>query len=223
MRLRRPRGIEQDARPGADVSLAAMHRAVLAHARPLWPLQHPMTAASIHRIVNADTGEEALERLAEVVEASGRRRRRSSSCSRSMRRAAAFHSLPREHCLKVGSTNPLERVKRNLGRSDVVGIKPATDLVVVAVRARLLRRLGGQNEAYGVVREGAALDQPFRPLSRSEVSRRADQRPGTRYPTRARHLASLRGDTPLFHAHFRRISVPEARKGERCYHNLDNC
>jgi putative transposase len=50
----------------------------------------------------------------------------------------AFYELPREHWTKLRSTNPLERVNREIGRrSDVVGIFP-NDASVIRLAGALL-------------------------------------------------------------------------------------
>jgi putative transposase len=88
--------------------------------------QQPMIATAIRQIFNPDTGEEARERLAEVVERLGTP---APKVARLLEDASdellAFYDYPGEHWPKLRSTNPLERVNKEIGRrSDVVGILP---------------------------------------------------------------------------------------------------
>jgi hypothetical protein len=69
-----------------------------------------MIATAIRQIFNADTGEEARERLVEVVD---RLRVPAPKVAGPLEQAEeellAFYSLPHEHWPKLRSTNPLER------------------------------------------------------------------------------------------------------------------
>ncbi len=102
--------------------------------------QHqPMIATAIRQIFNADTGAEARERLTEVVE---RLEGPAPKVARLLDEAAeellAFYSFPREHWPKLRSTNPLERVNKEIGRrSDVVGIYP-NDKALIRLAGMLL-------------------------------------------------------------------------------------
>ena len=102
--------------------------------------QHqPMIATAIRQIFNADSGTEARERLAEVVE---RLEGPAPKVARLLDEAAeellAFYSFPREHWPKLRSTNPLERVNKEIGRrSDVVGIYP-NDRALIRLAGMLL-------------------------------------------------------------------------------------
>src|SRR5215216_5743682 len=88
--------------------------------------QQPMISAAIRGIFSAGSGEEARERLAEVVE---RLEPIAPKVAQLVLDSEAdllgFYALPREHWSKLRSTNPLERVNREIGRrTDVVGIFP---------------------------------------------------------------------------------------------------
>jgi putative transposase len=88
--------------------------------------QQPMIAAAIRGIFAADNGAHARERLAEVTE---RLEPVAPKVAQLLLDAEpdllAFYALPREHWSKLRSTNPLERVNREIGRrTDVVGIFP---------------------------------------------------------------------------------------------------
>ena len=86
-----------------------------------------MLAALIRPIFTAEDGEQARElrrRGARAARAS--RCRRSPSCSQEAEDdLLAFYAFPADHWPKLRSTNPLERVNREIGRrTDVVGIFP---------------------------------------------------------------------------------------------------
>ena len=88
--------------------------------------QQPMISAAIRGIFQAAPGDEARERLAEVVE---RIEPVAPKIAQLLLDAEpdllGFYALPREHWSKLRSTNPLERVNREIGRrTDVVGIFP---------------------------------------------------------------------------------------------------
>src|SRR5919204_2950840 len=98
-----------------------------------------MIATAIRQIFNAATGAEAQERLAEVVD---RLQGPAPKVARLLDEAAeellAFYSFPREHWPKLRSTNPLERVNKEIGRrSDVVGIYP-NDQALIRLAGMLL-------------------------------------------------------------------------------------
>jgi putative transposase len=101
--------------------------------------QQPMIATAIRQIFNADTGEEARDRLGEVVE---RLAAPAPKVARLLDDAAddllGFYSFPRDHWTKLRSTNPLERVNKEIGRrSDVVGIYP-NDKALIRLAGMLL-------------------------------------------------------------------------------------
>ena len=101
--------------------------------------QQPMIAAAIRQIFAADDALEARERLAGVVEALGER---APKVARLLAGAEdellAFMAFPAEHWSKLRSTNPLERVNREIGRrSDVIGIYP-NDAALVRLAGALL-------------------------------------------------------------------------------------
>jgi transposase-like protein len=101
--------------------------------------QQPMISAAIRGIFVADTGQQARERLAEVVE---RIEPVAPKVARLLLDAEAdllgFYAFPREHWSKLRSTNPLERVNREIGRrSDVIGIFP-NDASLIRLAGMLL-------------------------------------------------------------------------------------
>jgi transposase-like protein len=101
--------------------------------------QQPMIAAAIRGIFQAESGDDARERLAEVVD---RLESTAPKVARLLLDAEAdllaFYALPREHWSKLRSTNPLERVNREIGRrTDVVGIFP-NDAALIRLAGALL-------------------------------------------------------------------------------------
>jgi transposase-like protein len=110
----------------------------------------PMIATAIRQVFQADSGEEAHERLAEVVE---RLHGPAPKVARLLEDAAeellAFYAFPREHWPKLRSTNPLERVNKEIGRrSDVVGIYP-NDRALIRLAGMLLIEQNDCHEGGG--------------------------------------------------------------------------
>ena len=101
--------------------------------------QQPMISAAIRGIFQASSGDEARERLTEVLE---RLEPVAPKVAQLLLNAEAdllgFYALPREHWSKLRSTNPLERVNREIGRrTDVVGIFP-NDAALIRLAGSLL-------------------------------------------------------------------------------------
>jgi len=101
--------------------------------------QQPLVSGAIRQIFAAEDAAEAHARLAEVVVAL---EQTAPKVARLLCEAEddllAFMSFPREHWCKLRSTNPLERVNREIGRrSDVVGIYP-NDAALIRLAGSLL-------------------------------------------------------------------------------------
>jgi putative transposase len=112
--------------------------------------QQPMIAAAIRGIFQAASLAEARQRLVEVVD---RLQPVAPKVARLLEAAEAellaFYQLPREHWSKLRSTNPLERVNREIGRrTDVVGIFP-NDAALLRLAGALLIE---QNDEWLVAR-----------------------------------------------------------------------
>jgi putative transposase len=112
--------------------------------------QQPMIAAAIRGIFQAANLDEAHQRLAEVVD---RLQPVAPKVARLLEDAEAellaFYQLPREHWSKLRSTNPLERVNREIGRrTDVVGIFP-NDAALLRLAGALLIE---QNDEWLIAR-----------------------------------------------------------------------
>jgi putative transposase len=98
-------------------------REALGHARRE---QQPMLAALLRPLFTADSGQQAHEFVGEALE---RLRKPLPKVAALLEEAEedllAFYSFPADHWAKLRSTNPLERVNREIGRrTDVVGIFP---------------------------------------------------------------------------------------------------
>lgn len=134
--------------------------------------QQPMIATAIRQIFRADSGAEAHERLAEVVD---RLQGPAPKVARLLEDAEdellGFYDFPRDHWPKLRSTNPLERVNKEIGRrSDVVGIYP-NDRALIRLAGMLLIE---QNDEWLVQRRylsDHSLRQVLQPLDGDEQDR----------------------------------------------------
>ncbi|MGH9300240.1 MAG: IS256 family transposase [Acidimicrobiales bacterium] len=114
------------------------------------PSQRGLVSAALRELFQAEDGEQARERLGQVIE------RLDPSVPKVCRLLEdaeedllAFYAFPAPHWPKLRSTNPLERVNREIGRrSDVVGIFP-NDMSVIRLAGALLIE---QNDEWLVCR-----------------------------------------------------------------------
>ena len=128
-------------------------RESLGHARRE---QQPMLAALLRPIFNADSGEQARELVSDALD---RLRKPLPKVAELLEEAEedllAFYALPAEHWPKLRSTNPLERVNREIGRrTDVVGIFP-NDKALLRLAASVIIE---QNDEWLVGRRYLSLD-----------------------------------------------------------------
>ena len=110
----------------------------------------PLVSGAIRQIFAAESAGEARERLAGVVAVL---EQTAPKVARLLEGAEddllAFMAFPAEHWCKLRSTNPLERVNREIGRrSDVVGIYP-NDAALIRLAGSLLIE---QNDEWLVMR-----------------------------------------------------------------------
>jgi transposase-like protein len=111
-------------------------REALGHARRE---QQPMLAALIRPIFSADDGEAARDLVGAALE---RLRKPLPKIAELLEEAEedllAFYAFPADHWPKLRSTNPLERVNREIGRrTDVVGIFP-NDKALIRLAASIV-------------------------------------------------------------------------------------
>jgi putative transposase len=90
------------------------------------PAQRGMVSAALREVFNAPDGDEARQRVGAVLERLGPQAPKVCELLEAAEEdLLAFFAFPAAHWSKLRSTNPLERVNREIGRrSDVVGIFP---------------------------------------------------------------------------------------------------
>ena len=135
--------------------------------------QQPMISAAIRGIFQASSGQEARERLADVIE---RLEPIAPKVAQLLLDAESdllgFYAFPREHWSKLRSTNPLERVNREIGRrTDVVGIFPNDQSLIRLAGAMLIE----QNDEWLISRRylsqeslSSVLDQDDHTLTKKK-------------------------------------------------------
>jgi transposase-like protein len=130
--------------------------------------QRGLVAAALREVFNADGLEQAKERVSHVLE---RLQPIAPKVCRLLEDAEedliAFYTFPREHWTKLRSTNPLERVNKEIGRrTDVVGIFP-NDAAVIRLAGALLAE---QNDEWLVQRRYLSAEsmQPILDAARFE-------------------------------------------------------
>jgi putative transposase len=112
--------------------------------------QRGLVAAALREVFKADNQTQARDRIGHVI---ARLEPIAPKVCRLLEDAEedliAFYAFPREHWTKLRSTNPLERVNKEIGRrTDVVGIFP-NDAAVIRLPGALLSE---QNDEWLVQR-----------------------------------------------------------------------
>lgn len=127
--------------------------------------QQPLVATAIRQIFAAESGGEARERLSVAVAALERAAPKVAHLLEAAEDdLLAFMAFPKEHWCKLRSTNPLERVNREIGRrSDVVGIYP-NDAALIRLAGSLLIE---QNDEWLVGRRYLSIESLAPVLTRT--------------------------------------------------------
>ncbi|MGH2842380.1 MAG: IS256 family transposase [Solirubrobacteraceae bacterium] len=112
--------------------------------------QRGLVAAALREIFQAENGKQAKERVTSVLERLAPVAPKVCELLEGAEEdLTAFYAFPSEHWTKIRSTNPLERVNKEIGRrSDVVGIFPNDQAVIRLAGALLLE----QNDEWLVQR-----------------------------------------------------------------------
>src|SRR5215211_5780707 len=142
--------------------------------------QQPLVSGAIRQLFHAADGDEARERLAQVVDQLAAPAPKVAELLEAAEDdLLAFYAFPREHWSKLRSTNPLERVNREIARrSDVIGIFPNNAALIRLAGALLLE----QNDEWLVAR---------RYLSQERLSVVAQTQPEHTYKEIAKEVTAL--------------------------------
>lgn len=134
--------------------------------------QQPMVATAIRQIFAAESRKEASARLAEVVDLLDRGAPKVARLlAEAEEELLAFMAFPPEHWPKLRSTNPLERVNREVGRrSDVIGIYP-NDAALLRLAGALLIE---QNDEWLVMRRYLSQESMQLVLAAAEPEKRSE-------------------------------------------------
>jgi putative transposase len=139
--------------------------------------QRGLIAAALREIFQAQSAEQAKQRVTNVLERLAQIAPKVCELLEAAEEdLTGFYSFPREHWTKLRSTNPLERVNKEIGRrSDVVGIFPNDQAVIRLAGALLLE----QNDEWLVQRRYLSaesmtlvLTEPSEPAIEAEEAAR---------------------------------------------------
>ena len=118
--------------------------------------QRGLVAAALREIFNAEGYQQAKDRVTNVLERlASVAPKVCTLLEHAEEDLLAFYRLPAEHWTKLRSTNPLERVNKEIGRrADVVGIFP-NDAAVIRLVGALLSE---QNDEWLVQRRYLSVE-----------------------------------------------------------------
>jgi transposase-like protein len=144
--------------------------------------QHGLPAAPIRPTFQADSAEQARDRLSEAIaHLDGKLPKVAAPLEEAEEGPLAFYSFPPAHWSKLRSMNPLERFNKEIGRStDAVGIFPDDRLLIRLVGMLCLE----QNDCHeGRPRRASGLSSPRRTLGArpTTASTRGGRRAVSRY------------------------------------------
>jgi putative transposase len=149
------------------------------------PAQRALVSAALREVFNADDHDQARERVTHVIEQlTATVPKVAELLAEAEPDLLAFYAFPAEHWTKLRSTNPLERVNREIGRrTDVVGIFP-NDAALIRLAGMLLIEQNDCHEGRQRQRRGG-LSSPRRTLGAVQ---------GNRFDAR-RQTCSISGST----------------------------
>jgi len=129
-------------------------REALGHARRE---QQPMLAALLRPLFNSDSAETARALLGDALERLRKPLPRVAALLEDAEEdLLAFHSFPADHWPKLRSTNPLERVNREIGRrTDVVGIFPNDRSLIRLAASIVIEQNDCVSDSVSTVRLGS--------------------------------------------------------------------
>ena len=116
----------------------------------------PIVTAALRTAFDQDTLKASKERWAKLIEAfESRHHKLAELMRRAEDDALAYKSFPRDHRAKIHSTNPLERLNKEIKRrTNVVGIFPNEAAVTRLVGALMLE----QNDEWAITRRYMTLE-----------------------------------------------------------------
>ncbi|HET9060324.1 MAG TPA: IS256 family transposase [Acidimicrobiales bacterium] len=128
--------------------------------------QRNLVAAALREVFNADSHADARERVSHVLERLAPVAPKVCSLLEAAEEdLIAFYHLPQGHWSKLRSTNPLERINKEIGRrTDVVGIFP-NDQAVIRLAGALLSE---QNDEWLVQRRYLSVESMALVLAQPE-------------------------------------------------------